>query len=518
MIESLKDHEQLIEGLMHPEAWSSGNEKPLSISTHISTVILFGQHAYKIKKPLDLGFLDYSSLDKRHHFCEEEVRLNQRLAPNLYEAAVPVTGSLEAPVIGGDGPAIEWAVKMQRFDPNAILSQRIGDLNRGLVERIARIVAKFHLQANSCEEDLPYGNSSAVYGPMVQNFSQIRAERPGTRSSIDELSNWTENRFSELQHLLDQRKAHGHIRECHGDLHLGNIALINGQPIIFDGIEFNRGLHWVDTISEVAFLTMDLTRIGRADLARWFLNEYLEQTGDYDALPLLHFYEVYRAMVRAKVNVIHGNQWHHSRAAREQTMSEYRRCLRTAEAFTRPALSGLIITKGPAASGKSTLSGSLLGKLPAIRVRSDVERKRLSGVSIDADAADSFNAGIYSADMTERTYVRLAALAEEIIKSGFIAIVDATFLKRDYRQRFSDLAQSLNVPFVILNCEVPVEELKARLIQRQAQGSDVSDATIEVLVSQFDQTEPLSGEEAANSLVVRPDVELEMDDLVQRLV
>lgn len=517
MVNTLKEHELLVEGLMHAGAWAGTVEAPMRITTHISSVILAGNYAYKIKKPLNLGFLDYSRLELRRRACEEEVRLNRRFAPQIYLQAVPVTGTLEHPSVDGDGEIIDWAVKMRRFDPNAVLALHPNSLNRGLIERLARSVSAFHQRIALCPPQLPYGSPDGVYAPMVQNFSQIRALRAGVRSQLDRLANWTEQRYGDLQQLLERRKAGGHVRECHGDLHLGNVALIHGEPVVFDGIEFNPGLRWIDTASDLAFITMDLTRIGRADLAREFLDVYLQDTGDYAALPLLHFYEVYRAMVRAKVHAIHGAQQNHSPRAREQSLNEFRRYLRTAEAFTRPGPRGLIITKGVAASGKSTLSGSLIGKLPAVRVRSDVERKRLAGLDLLVSGPSRLNAALYSPDMTTRTYNRLAELAGTILDAGFIAIVDATFLKREQRRRFAELAAAHDVPFVILNCEVPESMLRERLSERLSNGDDPSDATVEVLEAQLATRDGLSAEELAMSLPVRPDCPLELDELVRRL-
>lgn len=512
MVDNLEEHEALIRALLKQQ----GGGPDQRIDTHISTVVLRGNNAYKIKKPINLGFLDYSTLELRHSACAEEVRLNRRLAPDLYLGSVPISGSLEQPQLEARGEPIDWAVKMRRFDPHALLSNRVSELNRGLVENLAVRVAAFHAEAAVCGEDCRYGTPELVYGPVEQNFSQIRSRRGADRRQLDALGDWSEHRFISLQYRIRERKRAGRVRECHGDLHLGNIAMIAGEPVIFDGIEFNPGLRWIDTIDDLAFLTMDLTRVGRADLARYLLNAYLEHSGDFDALPLLRFYEVYRAMVRAKVHAIHAAERGLGHDERVELVAEFRRHLRLAEAFSRAGPRGLIITTGVAASGKSTLSGSLLGRMPAVRVRSDVERKRLAGLEPEARSMSRYNSGIYTADMTERTYARLAEVAETIILAGFVAIVDATFLKRSQRRRFIDLANEHDVPCVILDCQVPEPELRRRVAMRSAAGGDPSEADLEILSAQLRNLEPLSSDERALALTVRPDDQLELDDLVRR--
>ena len=512
MINDPEDHEALIRALLRQQGGGAGER----IDTHISTVLLRGGHAYKIKKPLNLGFLDYSTLEQRHSACAEEVRLNRRLAPDLYLGSVPISGSLEQPQLEARGKPIDWAVKMRRFDPEALLSNRIQSLNRGLVENLAGRIAAFHAEAAVCGEDCRYGTPELVYAPIEQNFSQIRSRRGADRRQLDVLGDWSEHRFIELQYRIRERKRGGRVRECHGDMHLGNIAMIAGEPVIFDGIEFNPGLRWIDTVSDLAFLTMDLTRVGRTDLARYLLDSYLEHSGDFEALYLLRFYEVYRAMVRAKVHAIRAAERGLSHNERVDLVADFRRHLRLAEAFSRPGPRGLIITMGVAASGKSTLSGSLLGRMPAVRVRSDIERKRLAGLEPEARSLSRYNAGIYTADMTERTYGRLAEVAEVIIQAGFVAIVDATFLKRSQRRRFIDLANEHDVPSVILHCQVPGPELRQRVGRRAAAGGDPSEADLEVLEAQLRNVEPLSSDERALALTVRPDDQLELDDLVRR--
>jgi aminoglycoside phosphotransferase family enzyme/predicted kinase len=514
-IETLEQHQALAKALAGPEAWPGAARDLRLIQTHISSVLLVDGDAYKLKKPLDLGFLDYSTLDKRRHYCEEELRLNRRLAPDIYLDVVPVCGTPEHPVIGAGGEVIEWAVHMRRFDPTDVLAECPGRLSAELVEQLAADIASFHQGATVAPAE--FGSMAHVAGPMRDNIAQIRARRSMERGRLDELSQWLEQRLEACAELIEQRRQQGRIRECHGDLHLNNIVLIDGRPVIFDGIEFSPELRYIDVYADLAFLTMDLARLGRDDLARRLLDRYLQQTGDYTGLPLLRLYEVYRAMVRAKVAAIHAAERNLSADERERIVAELRRYLRVAACLSRPCRRGLVITHGVSGSGKSTVVDELLAALPAVRLRSDVERKRLAGLAADARSGSGVGTDLYSREMTDRTYARLAELAGSVIAAGFTAVVDATFLEADRRRQFADLAGQLAVPFVIIDCDAPETVLRQRVAQRHSAAIDASEAGLAVLARQLQSREPLSAAEQALALAVRPDQPFEPAALEQRL-
>ena len=286
--------------------------------------------------------------------------------------------------------------------------------------------------------------------------------------------------------------------------------------MIFDGIEFSEALRWIDTLSDLAFLTMDLKHLGRGELAAWLLDAYLSENGDYAGLPLLRLYEVYRAMVRAKVAAIRAEQVEGSEA-REAVLAEYLRYLRLAEALVREGRGAIVLTYGVSGSGKSHWAGELVGALHAVRVRSDVERKRLAGVAPTGDASADLEAGIYSAEMTARTYRRLEDLAQYIVQAGGVAVVDATFLKQARRRPFVELAKTLGVPWLILRCQAPEEVLRERVRRRHAAGGDASDADLRVLEAQLLQKESLNAEEREHSLVVSPERPLDPEAVAARL-
>jgi aminoglycoside phosphotransferase family enzyme/predicted kinase len=513
-VETTTQHEALIQSLMDPARWPSGGGNRRRIDTHISTVVLAGENAYKLKKPLDLGFLDFLTVESRHRACLEELRLNRRLAPQIYQAVCAITGSIAAPAIDGKGEVVDWAVRMTRFDPEAILSSLVDRLDRPLIDVLATRVARFHAEAAVCDPRDAYGDPQAVYAPMAQNIEQIRSRAVRFADHIEPLARWTAEQVRRLDAVLRKRKLEGHVRECHGDLHLGNVALIDGQPVVFDAIEFNPGLRWIDTVNDIGFMTMDLQERGRSDLAYRFLDRYLQDSGDYEGIAVLRFYEVYRALVRAKIAAIRTTQGDLDVTEQAAVATELGGYIGFARRLSEPREGALIITQGLSGSGKSHVSRTLSDFLPAVRLRSDIERKRILGVEPTCDATDQ---GAYSRDLTQQTYTRLAGLARTVIEAGYIAVVDATFLKREMRRRFRDLAGSLGVPFAIIDCDAPVATLRARIAARGRRADNVSDAGLRVLDAQLKSREPLSDNETAASVAVRPDRALDRQRLHQLL-
>jgi len=517
MAQDLSEHQRLVRALLAWDGWPHPADRPGLIETHISSVLLVGPYAYKIKKPVDFGFLDFSTLELRRLSCEEEVRLNRRLAPDIYLEAVPVTGTLEAPVVGGAGEPIEWAVKMRRFDEGLLLSAHPELLDRALMERLGRDIARFHAQVAVSRPEDECGQPDLVVAPMRQNFEQIRLLEHGelTLQRLQRLEDWTESRFAALRPLLVARKASGVIREGHGDLHLGNIAMDGPNPIIFDGIEFSCTLRCIDVMNDIAFLAMDLEHQSRPDLAAWFLNAYLEESGDYLGLPLLRFYQVYRAMVRAKVAALRLNQIALPPEQIKPLRDEFAAYLDLAERLAEPGRSALLITHGVSGSGKTVVTGELLGPLHAIRVRSDVERKRLAGLAAAEKSGSGQDEGIYTAAATLATYKHLARMARAVIEAGFVAVADATFLQREQRQQFASLAHQFEVPFLILDFEAPLEMLRKRVSTRAAAGRDASEAGLGVLERQLQGREPLTDDELARTVTIGPDKPADARQILQ---
>ncbi len=481
--------------LLQPEVWPHPVTGVRLIETHISWLFLTGEFAYKVKKPLDLGFLDFSSLEKRYGACTEELRLNRRLAPEIYLEVVPLCGTPQQPVVGGSGTPFEYAVKMRQFDPEQQLDQLAGrgELTPPLLEELAALVARFHLGLAPAPEETPYGTPERVIAPARANLEMLRELLPAAWSErLETLRNWTEQGFGERKGRIRRRRKEGFIRECHGDLHLGNIVRYRGRPLPFDCIEFNPELRWIDVINDIAFTTMDLRHRELPALAARFLNRYLEETGDYPGLPLLRFYETYRALVRAKVAAIRAGQ--EGEAARE-SIEEYTSYLDFALGQTVSRQGALLLMHGPSGSGKSVLALRLVEEFGAIRIRSDVERKRLFGLARLERSEAPLAGGIYGREATLRTYRRLLDLATEVVAAGHVAVVDATFLEREQRRPFEALARERNIPLLILSLQAPAALLRQRVRARSRQGTDPSEAGLEVLEHQLASLSSLSGEE-----------------------
>jgi len=512
---------RLIQGLLRPAAYPGAAADPASpighLETHISHVFLVGDRAYKLKKPLDLGFLDFSTLEQRRHCCEEELRLNRRLAPALYIGVVPITGTPERPRVDGTGAVLEYAVAMHRFPQEALLDRC--PLTPDLVDRIAARLAVFHAEIPRVDPARPWGTPDAVLAPMLENLSQIRArvDTSDCCERLDRLRDWTLARWRALTPVLARRRAQGRVRECHGDLHRGNIALVDGEPLFFDALEFNPGLRWIDTASELAFLLMDLDGAGEQRLARRLLNRYLELGGDHGALEVLDFYQVYRAMVRAKVLAIRLGQ---ADLPGEEAAAQWCSCERyldLAVTYTRPRRPRLLLSCGLSGSGKSQLAGDLRDHLPLIHLRSDVERKRLFGLAPEARSGVGVGTGIYFPQATEWTYQRLEALAVVILASGYDCLVDATFLTRARRTVFRDLASRQGAGFVVLALYAPMAVLRARVARRLAEGRDASEASIVVLERQAAARERLSRAERHTAITIDSTAPPTLDEILARI-
>jgi aminoglycoside phosphotransferase family enzyme/gluconate kinase len=487
---------ELIRSLLQPAVYEHPVTEIQLIETHISWVILTGDYVYKIKKPVNLGFLDFSTLPRRRFCCNEELRLNSRLAAEIYLDVVAIAGTPAKPLLHGDGEVIEYAVKMVQFPQQAQLDNMLaaGRLENRHIDALAEMVAKFHQQTDIASADSSFGDPQQVYHPVAENFSQIR-EHLVTNSYDDQLAqleDWSKSAFAALVPVFEQRKHQGYIRECHGDMHLRNLVWFNNKPMAFDCLEFNPALRWIDTVSEVAFLVMDLQDRNQPALARRLLNNYLQQCGDYPGIQVLNFYLVYRALVRAKVDAIRAAQPGIMAAEKNEAENEFQAYLQLASSYTQQQTPKLIITHGMSASGKSTLTQPLLETMGAIRIRSDVERKRLFGIDPAADSKSGIDAGIYSTEAGTKTYAKLRELAGVVLDAGFTVIIDAAFLKNEQRQPFQQLACEKQVPFIILQFTAPAEILRQRI---KARAHDVSEADLAVLEHQLVSTKPLSADD-----------------------
>ena len=438
------------------------------IETHISWVLLAGEDAYKIKKPVRLSFVDYSTLAARRRFCDEELRLNRRLAPSLYLDVAPIVGTAAHPRLGGNGRAIEYAVHMRRFPEACLFSQMLerGALGPRHIDELASHLAAFHAAASRAVPDPAFGSARQRLQAALAALDGVRAQ--ASWRTWHALQGWFPGEARRLLPLWIERRAEGRVRECHGDLHLANLVALEAEVMAFDGIEFDPALRWIDVLDDIAFTVMDLDARGERGLAFRFLNAWLDATGDHAAVPALRFSVAYRALVRAQV------------AGLRADAPAARRYLKTARRWTRPGRALLAITHGLPGSGKTFESQRFLEGEGAIRLRSDVERKRLAGL---AALEDSRRRGVdlYTTEAGERTYAHLLRTARTLLEAGYPVVLDAAFLRRDERERAHALARELRVPFSILDCDAPIDELRRRLRERRGDASEADEAVLDKL-------------------------------------
>jgi aminoglycoside phosphotransferase family enzyme/predicted kinase len=482
-------HPPLICALQRPECYPHPVRVVRVIETHISWVLLTGAWAYKLKKPINAGFLDFSTLESRRHFCNEELRLNQRLAPRVYDSVVEIRGAPDQPRIGGTGPVLEYAVRMREFPQDALASTLLerAAFTPHHVDLLAQHIAVFHVAAARAGDNDPFGTPTSIEKPALQNFEQLTPclnDAPD-RNALQALSTWTSRTYRDLASTFAGRKRNGYVRECHGDLHLRNIAVLEERPVAFDCIEFDDALRWIDVMSEIAFVVMDFEDFDRSDLAYRFLNGYLEASGDYAGLEVQRFYLVYRALVRAKIHALRARQPGIAAGERRRLEEAVRQYIALAQRYTSPPAPGLIITHGVSGSGKTSATQALLEGSGAIRLRSDIERKRLHGVSALARTHAAPDAGIYSQTATAATYEHLLQLARRVVSAGYRVIIDAAFLRRGERDAFRAAARELGVPFRVLAFDAPATILRERVTHRLRRGHDASEADATVLERQL---------------------------------
>ncbi len=497
---------KMVRGLGRPDAYPHVVKNVRMLETHISWVFLTGDFAYKVKKPVDLGYLDYTSLDKRHYYCEMEARLNKRIAPEIYIGVVPITGLPDRPMVEGNGPVIEYAVKMKEFPQEAILNLALtrGEVPPEALDLFACDMAQFHANAPAPRLGSSFGSPETIKETTTQNFIKLLEAHDFSKykERVKSLFSITEKEFFLRVDDFKSRRDNGFIREVHGDMHTGNMAFIDGKIIMFDRIEFNESFRWIDVMSDTAFLVMDLMDRGYPRLSIRFLDSYLSAGGDYEGISVLRFYLSYRAMVRAKVALIRGAQVERDTQEDEALKREFEQYLTMAERYMKSAKPILVITHGVAGSGKSTFAKLLVEETGAIVLRSDIERKRMFGLGADERRGEGIDEGLYAPESIRKTYCRLETLAGLIISAGFPVIVDATFLKYSWRDRFRTLARERGVPFMILDIQAPKDVLCKRVAKRELEGLDASEASLVVLEKQLMMDDGLTGGELAETMAI----------------
>ena len=515
-LESVEREKALIESLLHGRAYDHPVEDIRVFDTHISWVLLTGDFAYKIKKPIKLAFLDYSTLEKRKHYCELELELNRRWAPSVYLDVVPICGSFQAPVVGGTGTPIEYAVKMKQFPQSAQLDAQLaaGRLDHDDMIDLADTVARIHAAVPVYEAVTAESFYAAIRQAMLDNFDFLQE---GTDADdIQRLLSWTRQDLKDCRESIITRYESGFVRECHGDLYLKNLVRLPSGIVPYDCIEFSVELRNIDVISDVSFLVMDLVVREETQLAYAFINRYLECSGDYEGVTLLGLYVVYHALIRAKIAAIRVLERERD-TDRQRDREEMNRYCAMARRWIDAGAPRLVIMHGYSGSGKTWLSQALMLRLPAIRLRSDIERKRLHGLQETEGSGSTVAEGLYASGARTVVYECLAGLAESILEAGHNVIVDASFLDRAERDRFRDLAGRAGREFVIISASAARKELRRRIERRHHVGGDPSEADIAVLRYQLDHSDSLDVDERACAIEVATDSPVDIDRLAIRL-
>jgi uncharacterized protein len=492
------------------------------IETHISFILLTGRLVYKFKKPLYLGFLDFSTLEKRKYYCEEEVRLNRRIAPELYNDVVCFTGNERRPELGGKGAVIEYAVKMVQFPKYSELIYVLNDgcLTFRHIDDLAEQLAVFHYKS-SAETSTQYpGSPLCIHQQAMENFQLLKSTRDnqhGIQEKVGIIEDWTLNALDKLNWEFRLRKHQGHVRECHGDLHLGNIVLFENRLLLFDCIEFSDNLRFIDVMSDIAFLFMDFEVKGRSSIAWRFLNTYLQSTGNYSGLSVFRFYLVYRAMVRAKVSCIRLTQNGETTERQDHERIELQNYIDQAISYLKPVNTKLLITHGLSGSGKTTISQKLLEILGAVRIRSDVERKRLNMFTSEERTDSSVGEGIYTKEKSLQTYQWLGHAAKQALIAGYTVIIDATFIKTSQRKQMQKIAEDNKVPLVILDFQADYSSLKSRIKERQKESGDMSDADINVLNWQIKNQESLCDDDIRRTITIDTETNVDIEEITRKI-
>lgn len=465
-----KTHDRLVKALAQ-HLGKLANTRAHVYRTHISSVIVCAQYAYKLKRPVKLPFVDFSTAALRRADCLRELSLNQRTAPALYLDVIEITGTLEQPELHGPGEVIEYAVRMKRFKQTDLLSH-IVQTNR-FDAAIAANLGKHHAEFIGQLPALSYEQASKhkpTHAWLLESLDEIRSAQPDLHTQIQAVTQWANQRNHILQPVIKQRQRQGHYRQVHGDLHLGNLVMLKHQVVAFDALEFNPALSQIDTINDIAFTFMDLLAHGRSDWAWAMINQWCETCGDYAGLVLLRYYTLYRAVVRAKVACLSSD---------DRLLARY---WSLALRLIAPAnTSKLILVCGLSGSGKSTVARELVKLLSGIQLRADVIRKHRFAKWLNQPQK------LYAKTTTTQTYRALARLADQLLTQNMTVIVDATFLAQEHIDLFHQLAQHHHIQLERVSCEAPAAILRRRIMNRLQQASDPSDATVDVLQAQLEQ-------------------------------
>jgi len=481
----------LVQALLKPEAYPHKPSKVELAQTQMSFIFLTGDLVYKVKKPVNLGYLDYTTLEKRQFFCEQEVELNQRLSPEIYLEVVPIVSSDGKIRVGGQGKVIDYAVKMRQLPADRMMDRLLpqDQVTADMVERVAQKLAEFHDKARTSPEISAFGNLEAIKVNTDENFSQTEKYIGNaiTPAQYHRITTYSDNFLKSNESLLRERIKKGRIKDCHGDLHAAHVCFSN-RIYIYDCIEFNDRFRYGDVASEVAFLAMDLDRYQRADLSHAFVKAYVRFSKDEGGNQLLNFYKCYRAYVRGKVESFKLDDPYIP--DKEKALAAAQTYFGLACRYTREKPILLIMT-GLVGTGKSTVAEALSRSLGFNVISSDITRKKLAGISPTEHRFEQFQGGIYTDDFSRRTYDNMFAQAKELLSQGQWVILDASFKKRQDRLEVAEIAKRAKADFAVIECVLDEASVKTRL-EKRLKEETTSDGRWEIYESQKRDFDPVT--------------------------
>ncbi|UCG42487.1 MAG: AAA family ATPase [candidate division WOR-3 bacterium] len=470
--------------MMRTAIYGRGVKRVRMLQTHTSWVFLTGRYAYKVKKPVNFGFLDYTALSSRKFFCQEELRLNRRLSPDIYLEVLPIVGQAERLRLGGRGKVVDYALKMRELPQESIMTVRLqkAGVTFQHIDELARVIAEFHAHAERGREVARYGSSETIRLNWDENFAQTMEFRGRTIAyqAFDDIKARVESFIKDKRPVFAQRREAGFVRKCHGDLHSKNIFV--GEKVqVFDCIEFNPRLSCSDVASEIAFMAMDLEYYGRKDLADYFVERYIENSGDSGLLRLLDFYKCYRAYVRGKVTSFNLIDPGMSAADKAGARASARRYFSLAWKYARKLgqKPKLIVVFGLPGTGKTYLAQKLAARLDAFHLMTDSIRKQLMGLPLWTRQFSGYDKGIYAPSVSSKVYREMMRRGREFLKAGQTVILDATFLREDSRARVAEMAGRLKAPVLFVQAHCPEKTVASRMRRRKREQT-FSDADLAV--------------------------------------
>ncbi len=495
----------LFQSIKNPQFYGKDVSSVKIIQTHISYVALTGKYAYKIKKPVNFGFLDFSTPEKRKYFCEEEVRLNKRLCPDIYLGVVPITQKDNNLELTGKGKAVEYAVKMKEFPQEKIMTKLLEKekIREEILDKICDILNNFYKKSEHSKEIDSYGSIEIIKKNTDENFDQTKSVIDVTISieKFNFIKTSTNQFLAQKKDIFKKRIKEGFVRDCHGDLHSGNIVVSDNKVFIFDCIEFNKRFRYSDVASDIGFLVMDLDFQGHPYHSSYFINKYVEKSNDLGIYDVLNFYKCYRAYVRGKVIGFKLNDLHIDKKEKQEIIKIASKYFDLAYYYALLFSKDLVktkpiffITSGLTGSGKTTIARKISIDYHTHLIGTDEIRKELEGIDKFERHHDAYNTGLYSPDKMLYTYKKALEKADKLLSKGESVTMDATFKTKKLRDMAHNVARKNNANFLILFCITPEKFIKKYLEERVKKKS-ISDGRWEIYLKQKDSFEGFNGKE-----------------------